>query len=138
MKLEFVDYQKALGLYNKLSKKEKLFVAPRGQYIDSPKLSFRLGLLDNDNLAGFIDVYEFHKGEGFIIIAVDPDYRGIGVAKKLLKASIAEAVKNNFDKLIYKVDKVNEVSNNFIIDSIYNFVLVSETDKDLTYELQLK
>ena len=138
MKLEFIDYQKALNLYNKLSNKEKSYVAPRGYYVDSPKLSFRLGLLDNDNLAGFIDAYEFHKGEGFIIISVDPDYRGIGIAKKLLKAAIAEAVKNNFNKLIYKVDKVNEVSNNFIIDSIYNFVLVSETDKDLTYELKLK
>lgn len=138
MKLEHTTYQSALNLYNKLSNKEKSYVAPRGHYIDSSKLSFRLGLVDNDYLVGFIDVYEFRKGEGFIIVAVDPDYRGLGIAKKLLKASIAEAVKNNFNKLIYTVDKDNEVSNNFIIDSVYNFILVSETDDELTYELQLK
>ena len=137
MILRDISYDEAKELYDKLSDKEKSYVAPRGKYIDSPKLSFRLGLVEKNNLLGFIDVYEFNEKEGFIIIAVDPYYRGMGVAKSLLKSAIIVAISKNFNKLIYKVDKSNKASVNFINNSVYNFILTSESYNDLTYTLQL-
>lgn len=116
---DFIQYKDAKALYDKLSNGEKKFVAPRGKYIDSPKLVFRLGEKDNDTLIGFVDVYYFPDAkndirEGFIIMAVDPAYRGRGVAKKLISKAVKKAKEVGFDALVYEVDFANKHSINFI------------------------
>lgn len=132
-----VSYEDAEKLYNKLSKKEQKFVAPRGEYIESPKLTFRLGEYDKDDLMAFIDIYEFKKGEGFIIIAVNPDYRGKGLAKKLLSKAIKEAKEKGLKKLIYKVDNVNKSSISFIENFGEGFKEVEENKDDIVFEKEL-
>lgn len=132
-----VSYKDAESLYKKLSKKEKKFVAPRGDYIDSPKLSFRLGEYEDDELTAFIDIYEFKKGEGFIIIAVDPYHRGKGLAKKLLNKAIKEAKEKGLKKLIYKVDKDNESSISFVENFGKGFKEVEDNDDDIVFEKEL-
>ena len=116
---DFIQYKDAKALYDKLSNGEKKFVAPRGKYIDSPKLVFRLGEKDGDILIGFVDVYYFPDvkddiREGFIIMAVDPAYRGRGVAKKLISKAAKKAKEVGFDSLKYEVDFANKHSINFI------------------------
>ena len=134
---DFVEYNEAKELYDKLSRKEQKFVSPNGKYKDSPKLVFRLGEHDKSNLIGFIDVYYFPKEkksssdvdkliddisssksfdgrDGFITMAVDPKYRGKGIAKKLLTAAAKKAKKVGLDALTYEVEYKNKPSINFI------------------------
>ena len=134
---DFVEYNEAKGLYDKLSRKEQKFVSPNGKYKDSPKLVFRLGEHDKGNLIGFIDVYYFPKEkksssdvdeliddisssksfdgrDGFITMAVDPKYRGRGIAKKLLEAAAKKAKKIGLDALTYEVEYKNKPSIDFI------------------------
>lgn len=134
---DFVEYDEAKKLYDKLSRKEQKFVSPNGKYKDSPKLVFRLGEYDGNNLVGFIDVYYFPKEkkslsdvdkliddisssksfdgrDGFITIAVDPKYRERGIAKKLLVAAVKKAKKVGLDALTYEVEYKNKPSINFI------------------------
>lgn len=134
---DFVEYNEAKGLYDKLNRKEQKFVSPNGKYKDSPKLVFRLGEYDNGNLIGFIDVYYFPTEkksvsdvdeliddvsssksvdgrDGFITMAVDPSYRGKGIAKKLLAAAVKKAKKVGLDALTYEVEYKNKPSINFI------------------------
>ena len=134
---DFVEYDEAKELYDKLSHKEQKFVSPNGNYKDSPKLVFRLGEHSKGNLIGFIDVYHFPKEkkslsdvdelindvsssksfdgkDGFITMAVDPKYRGKGIAKKLLAAASKKAKKVGLDALTYEVEYKNKPSINFI------------------------
>lgn len=134
---DFVEYDEAKKLYDKLSRKEQKFVSPNGKYKDSPKLVFRLGEHDKNNLIGFIDVYYFPKEkkslsdvdeliddisssksfdgrDGFITMAVDPKYRGKGIAKKLLAAAAKKAKEVGLDALTYEVEYKNKPSINFI------------------------
>ena len=123
---DFVDYDEAKNLYDALSRKEQKFVSPNGKYKDSPKLVFRLGEYDGDNLIGFIDVYYFPKEkkslsdvdelindvsssesfngrDGFITMAVDPKYRGKGIAKKLLTSAAKKAKKQKIMSIMYLI-----------------------------------
>ena len=63
------DYEKCLEIWKSLSPEQQKFVAPRGKYIDSPKLSIRH--LENDE-SGFAEIYDFNgdKTEGFLILAI--------------------------------------------------------------------
>ena len=134
---DFIEYEEAKALYDRLNRKEQKFVSPNGKFKDSPKLVFRLGEYDKNLLIGFIDVYYFpkdkkslsdideliddissddeYKGrDGFITMAVDPKYRGKGIAKKLLAAAAKKAKKVGFDALTYEVEYKNKPSINFI------------------------
>lgn len=137
---DYVSYEEAKALYDKLSNKEKKFVAPRGKYIDSPKLVFRLGEYKNKNLAGFIDVYYFNNDkskvekdsskDGFIIVAVDPEYRHQGIAQKLINKAANKAKEAGFDALTYEVEYKNKPSINFIQNCGCGFK--NETKKSVT------
>lgn len=134
---DFVEYDEAKELYDKLSRKEQNFVSPNGNYKNSPKLVFRLGERDKGDLIGFIDVYYFPKEkksssdvdkliddisssksfdgrDGFITMAVDPKYRGKGIAKKLLAAAAKKAKNVGLDALTYEVEYKNKPSIYFI------------------------
>ena len=130
-----VDYEDALKLFEKLDEKEQFFVSPRGSYIDSPKIVFRLGEWDEEKLMGFIDVYCFDEKEkeGFIILAVDPEYRGRGVAKKLISKAIKESRKMGFNSLVYEVDKINKSSINLIKKFSEKFEKEPSEKDDKTY-----
>lgn len=153
---DFVEYDEAKKLYDKLSRKEQKFVSPNGKYKDSPKLVFRLGERDKGNLIGFIDVYYFPKEkkslsdvdeliddisssnsfdgrDGFITMAVDPKYRGKGIAKKLLAAAAKKAKEVGLDALTYEVEYKNKPSINFIqkfSSKFKNETPAPKTDKD--------
>ena len=112
-----VDYDKAHRLYDRLSDEEKSFLAPHGNYVDSPNLLLRKGYVLDDMCFGFCDVYtskvdpDTDSGDtGVLTVAVDPIARGNGLSYLVTKAAIEAGAKFGLVHYIYKVDKKNEPS----------------------------
>ena len=65
-------YKDSLSVYDSLPDNEKILVAPRGRFVDSPALLIRIS-----NKKGFCEIYKFNGDPsiGFITIAVSPKYR---------------------------------------------------------------
>jgi GNAT superfamily N-acetyltransferase len=104
------DYERALEVYNSLSPQQKLFVAPKGRFVDSPSLVYR-HLAPKDT--GFVEMYKFHpdKDEAFITLAVRPDNQGKGIGKYLIQKAIEEAkAREDINSVIYRADNANTVS----------------------------
>lgn len=104
------DYERALEVYNSLLPQQKLFVAPKGKFVDSPSLIYR-HLAPKD--AGFVEMYKFHpnKDEAFITLAVRPENQGKGIGKQLLQKAIEEAkARKDINSVIYRADSGSKVS----------------------------
>lgn len=132
----FKDTEK---VFNSLSNEDKKFVSPRGYIVDSPNLLIREVEYSGKNPVGYIEVYRYNGKStttGFIGIAVRSDYRGKGVAKRLLTKAIAEAKKIGLSKLIYKLDAKNDSSKR-LIESL-GYKLSSSTKNSYTYNIDLK
>ena len=104
------DYERVLEIYNSLSPEQKMFVAPRGRFVDSPNLLYRL-LADKDK--GFVELYKLpsEKNKAFLTVAVSPDAQGKGIGKQLVQKAIEEAkLRRDIESIIYKVDNGNVAS----------------------------
>ena len=126
-------YKDSLSVYDSLPDNEKVLVAPRGRFVDSPALLIRIS-----NKKGFCEIYKFNGDPsiGFITIAVSPKYRHMGIADKLLNEAIRKAKKKGVTKLIYRVEKNNNPSK--IIAVRNGFTLENQTKTQLTYVMNLK
>lgn len=132
-----VSYEEALNLYNRLSEKEKKYVAPRGKYVDSPALLLRKGLINDNCCYAFCDVYHFKDDDpdtGIIIVAVDPMNRGDGSGKRAVREAMKAAKKHGITKFIYRVDKTNKPSQGLV--KSLGGKLVDEDEKDLKFEIK--
>lgn len=112
-----IDYKQAYGLYERLNDTERNFLAPHGNYVDSPNLLLRLGYVYDDKCCAFCDVYtsavdpDTKSGDtGVLTVAVDPSMRGRGLAYLSAKAAIDAASKFGISHFIYRVDKKNKPS----------------------------
>lgn len=104
------DYERVLDVYNNLTPEQKLFVAPRGRFVDSPNLLYR-HLAPED--AGFVELYSMSPSErkAFLTLAVRPEAQGKGIGKQLLQNAIEEARRReDINAIIYKTDKKNALS----------------------------
>lgn len=126
-------YKDSLSVYDSLPDNEKVLVAPRGRFVDSPALLIRIS-----NKQGFCEIYKFNGDPsiGFITIAVSPKYRHMGIADKLLNEAIRKAKKKGVNKLIYRVEKTNNPSK--IVAVRNGFTLENQTKAQLTYVMNLK
>ena len=126
-------YKDSLSVYDSLPDNEKVLVAPRGRFVDSPALLVRIS-----NKKGFCEIYKFNGDHsiGFITIAVSPKYRHMGIADKLLNEAIRKAKKKGVNKLIYRVEKTNNPSK--IIAVRNGFTLENQTKTQLIYVMKLK
>ena len=126
-------YKDSLPVHDSLPDNEKVLVAPRGRFVDSPALLVRIS-----NKKGFCEIYKFNGDPsiGFITIAVSPKYRHMGIADKLLNEAIRKAKKKGVNKLIYRVEKTNNPSK--IIAVRNGFTLENQTKTQLTYVMNLK
>lgn len=126
-------YKDSLSVYDSLPDNEKVLVAPRGGFVDSPALLVRIS-----NKKGFCEIYKFNGDPsiGFITIAVSPKYRHMGIADKFLNEAIRKAKKKGVNKLIYRVEKTNNPSK--IIAVRNGFTLENQTKTQLTYVMYLK
>lgn len=104
------NFDKVLKIYNSLPKEQQLLVAPRGRFIDSPNLLYRL-LADKDK--GFVELYKLpsEKKKAFLTVAVSPEAQGKGIGKQLVQKAIEEAkLRQDIESIIYKVDNDNIAS----------------------------
>lgn len=101
-------YKKVLDIYNKLPKEQQLYVAPSGTFVDSPKLLDRYVL---EKQKGFIESYSTQNPEeAFITLAVDPEFRGKGLGKRLVNESLNRLKNKGIKNILYKVDNENKAS----------------------------
>lgn len=111
LKVARVNEWKAVqAIYDSLTDEQKLFVAPRGRFVDSPNLLYR-HLAPKD--AGFVEMYRMSPSErkAFLTLAVRPEAQGKGVGKRLLKKAIEDAkLMRDIESIIYKVDNDNIAS----------------------------
>lgn len=105
-------YQDAKQVYDSLSDEDKRLCSPRGRYVDSPNLACRYVHRISNVPVGFIDCYKYNgkMDTAFILIAVDPHYRGQGIAKTMVENSIRTCRKIGFKKMMYRVEKENTAS----------------------------
>ena len=104
------DYGRARAIYDSLPDKEKHFVSPRNEFVDSDKVLFREVMQNGKGQdVGFIDVYEFNRNKqvGFIVMAIHPDFRSQGYSRKLRTSAIENCKKLRMSKLIYRCDAEN-------------------------------
>ena len=103
-------YKKVLDIYNKLPKEQQLYVAPSGKFVDSPRLLDRYVL---EKQKGFIEAYSTQNPEeAFITLAVDPEFRGKGLGKRLVNESLNRLKNKGIKNILYKVDNENKASKN--------------------------
>ena len=107
-------YKRARKIWEACNEKERLFISPRsGNYIDSDRILYREVLVDrNNNDIGFIDIYPYNSSiaNGFIVLAVHPNYRGKGYGKALLDKAVEYGKRSGMKKLYYRCDIANKSS----------------------------
>ena len=104
------NFDKVLKIYNSLPKAQQLLVAPRGHFVDSPNLLYRL-IAAKDK--GFVELYKLpnKKRKAFLTVAVSPDAQGKGIGKNLVQKAIKDAkLSRDIESIIYKVDNDNIAS----------------------------
>lgn len=106
------------SIFSKMNKMEKYFLSggeinPK-EYVSEEeygKYSTNIGsfIYSVDGVdAGFIDIWENNKGVGELAVGVAPEYRGRGIAKKLVECSINFAeTETELIAFVCKIDTKN-------------------------------
>lgn len=130
-------YQDAKQVYDSLSDEDKRLCSPRGRYVDSPNLAYRYVHRISNVPVGFIDCYKYNgkMDTAFILIAVDPHYRGQGIAKTMVENAIYTCRKIGFKKMMYRVEKENTAS--VRLAQSMGFEQTSETKNQITFTKSL-
>lgn len=132
MAKEKTDYERVLDVYNSLPEKQKLLVAPRGNFVDSPNLLYRQLAPDD---AGFVELYRMptDKSKAFLTIATRPEFQGTGIGTRLLAQAIAEAKQRaDIKSILYRTAKSNKASAKLGSSA---GKLLKRTKEDLEYEI---
>ena len=133
------DYWRAKEIYDSLTDQEKHWVSPRGEFIDSDKILFReIMQSEKGQDTGFIDVYEFNNDKkiGFIVMAVHPDFRSQGYARRLRTSAIENCKRFKMRKLIYRCD-IENIGSLRSIKKDKRFTFVSKDNTHYIYEIDL-
>lgn len=117
------------AIADSLSKKE-LYHICGGTFKDSPYIRYRDVYYDGNKPVGFIDVYGDYY-EGVIVLAVLKEYRGQGIASKLVKKMEAEYPHGSTRYLIWKTDIDNVESQRLAVKLGYK--LSSSNSKEKVY-----
>ncbi|MBQ8130918.1 MAG: GNAT family N-acetyltransferase [Bacilli bacterium] len=136
---ESSSYELAKKVYDNLSDSDKAFVSPSGRFVDSPYKIYRYIEKDNNNPIGFIEAYKYNgtsKTTAFVILAVDPKYRGRGIAKKMLAKCCNKLREMGYKKVIYKLDKGNKGSLN-LIKNYNSSKMTSQSKTQYSFEIPL-
>lgn len=103
------NFESIYRVFLTLTDKEKLYICS-GEFKDSPYVKYRNCIIDKNDAVGFIEVYNLpdEKYE-FIVIAINPKYRGKGISIQLLDKMFDEY--NNKYDYMWRCDKKNFTSN---------------------------
>ena len=112
-----------------LSKEEKAELGPRYFYDDA---QYRYIVEKDDKSVGFIENRATGK-KGHFNIAVDPDYRGQGIADDMVDQAINDAPKNlpDIEKILWVTTSGNKASRD--LAEKHGFELTSEDDDEVKY-----
>ena len=122
-------YKDSVKIYNQLPNYEKVLVAPRGRFVNSPALLVRVS-----NNTGFCKITKYQNNPeiGFVTIAVSPKYRHQGVSDKLLNEAIKKSKEKGITKLIYTL-KIDNIPSKKLAKR-NGFKFKKRTNNELIYE----
>ena len=119
------DHEKYLdgySIYKELNDKEKNYIG--SHFIESPFVVYRKVIYNDQSKAiGYIELIDIEKikkfndiylsNSLFLTIMVHPEYRRFGIGKILIESAINWfKQQNEFDKIVYRVNRDNEKSIN--------------------------
>jgi dTDP-4-amino-4,6-dideoxy-D-galactose acyltransferase len=81
-----------------------------------------LGYYRDNLLVGFITLSKKNQSADIGLIAVDQEYRGKGIGKKLLEAADAFAVEKGLDKVLVNTQQANQSALNFYLNNCYKII----------------
>lgn len=96
-------YKCVLNVCSKLSPEEFKLISFDDVYKDSKFVIKRIIARDKDRPIGFLDVYHFPSNPAFaqIVIAVDPEYRGMGVSDMMVNGLLNSNLEKDHDFKMY-------------------------------------
>ena len=110
------SYKDSLNVYNSLSEQEKKLVSPSGNFDkkENPNTICRLSYKnDNKESVGILEAYKYNgtsSTKAYVVVMVNPKYRGKGISKILLKKCYIKLQKLGYKTMIYRVDNSNTSS----------------------------
>lgn len=110
------SYKDSLNVYNSLSEQEKKLVSPSGNFDkkENPNIVCRLSYKnDNKEPIGVLEAYKYNgtsSTKAYVVVMVNPKYRGKGISKILLKKCYIKLQKLGYKTMIYRVDNSNTSS----------------------------
>lgn len=123
----FSDIEK---ICSSLSKSDLNRISKNGKYENSENVIYRYIERIGNIPVGFIDIYWYEKFSNlaYIILAVNPKYRGKGIASKMIQTAIDSGIdkRYNFKEYIWHVDEDNIASqklaekNGFVTNGVLN------------------
>jgi RimJ/RimL family protein N-acetyltransferase/calcineurin-like phosphoesterase family protein len=103
-------FEDTLDILNSLDPEGKKYAMPSGRRIDTPNFLFRYVIKDKGTPVAFIELYPYNmksKTTAYIAYAVKPEYQHRGLSKKLLDKAVDWCRRNNYTRLMYRVDGTN-------------------------------
>lgn len=116
------------SIADKLNKKDLYYIC-NGEFKDSPYIVYRDIYYDNNKPIGFIDVYSLDEKNMCIVLAVLEEYRGKGIAKKLVSKMERNINVKSIKYIIWKADKDNIASQKLALKMGYKFYYHTKTSK---------
>lgn len=110
------SYKDSLNIYNSLSEQEKKLVSPSGNFDkkENPNTVCRLSYKNNNkDPIGVLEAYKYNgtsSTKAYVVVMVNPKYRGKGISKILLKKCYIKLQKLGYKTMIYRVDNSNTSS----------------------------
>lgn len=125
-------YSECLKLFNDLSYQEKQWLC-NGVYRDDLKLILKSIAYYGDKLVGFCDAIPYNIDDAktvYLLICVDKNYRGQGIASSLVKLIEEVLPSTGYIKVVWKVNIDNKRSIDLAEQNSYNY---TGTNKDEMY-----
>lgn len=135
------NYEDNLSIYNSMTDQDKLFVSPRGRYVNVPdeRIIYAKTEYINNKPAGYIEIYKYNGNStrvGFIILAVHPNFRGRGLARKMIMDAIKNCKQKGVHKLVYRLNS-NNIGSDKLVQTIPGAKHIRDTKNEKVYEIIL-
>lgn len=135
----FIDMKE---IFYSLTIKERSYITWQEELIDNPQdYLFQKIFYINKIPIGFICAFSYDlksKTTATISIAIKPEYRKRGLAKKLLNYAIKELLLMGFSRLIYMVDKDNLISQQLAKSMNFYLLNTKKNPNEIFYYHSLK
>lgn len=121
-------YKDVKQVADSLSKKDLNYICG-GTFKNSPYVVYRDVYYDKKKPIGFIDVYSIDQDDMHIVLSVNSDYRGKGIASKLVKEMEQKIDVGSIEYITWKTDIDNTASQSLAKDLGYRMYKETKTSK---------